>query len=371
MNPVRSRDRGSYMSIMKNNNHYKSESVKNDSLTRSRSTSNGVKKTKPKIVVIGGGTGSFTILQGLKNYNCELSAIVAMSDDGGSTGRLRDELGVLPPGDVRQCLVALSESSVLMRHLFNYRFDEGGLKGHSFGNLFLSAMEKITGGFDRAVEEASDVLKIRGRVFPVTLEKVKLAAVLGNGEKIEGQSKITAANILKKGGIKKLYLKPRAHLNQDAKKAILTADLIVISPGDLYASLVPNFLVEGIDEAMKKSKAKKVCVVNLMNKDFHTAGFGVTDFVKTLEKYIGGRVFHYVIYNTGRPDPRLLYRYEREGEPVRIDKENFSGFKNTEFIGGALISKKVSEFSPSDKIKRSFIRHDSEKVAKLLIDLAG
>lgn len=308
-------------------------------------------------------------MQGLKKYNCELSAIVAMSDDGGSTGRLRDELGVLPPGDARQCLVALSESSVLMRRLFNYRFDNGDLSGHSFGNLFLSAMEKVTGRFDRAVEEASEILKVNGRVLPVTLETVQLVAELGNKEKIKGQSKITAANILKKGGIKKLYLWPRAHLNQDAKKAILAADLIVISPGDLYASLAPNFLVEGIREAMKKSKAKKVCVVNLMNKDFHTAGFGVTDFVKTLEKYIGGRIFHYVIYNTGRPDPRLLHRYEREGEPVRIDKKNFSDFKNTKFIGGALISKKVPEFSSNDAVKRSFIRHDFKKTARLLMKL--
>ena len=181
-----------------------------------------------KVVVMGGGTGTFTILTGLKKYPVALTALVAMADDGGSTGVLRDELGVLPPGDVRQCLVALSRESKLMRELMNYRFEKGSLKGHNFGNLFLSALEKFTGSFDKAIEKASEILRTEGKVIPSTLDKVVLIAELATGRKIISESRIYEANLKK---LKRIYLKPKSKANPKALRALKEADVIVMAPG--------------------------------------------------------------------------------------------------------------------------------------------
>ena len=227
-------------------------------------------KNKKKVVVLGGGTGTFTILSGLKKYPFELTAIVAMSDNGGSTGVLRDELGVLPPGDVRQCLVALSRSDKLMRDLMNYRFENGGLKGLSFGNLLLSALEKVTGSFDSAVEKASEILRLDGRVIPATLDEVHLMAQVGT-RIVRGEEKIQMTKL--NGSLRRLWLEPEGRANPKALKAIREADAIIIGPGNLYASLIPNLLVAGIPEAIKKSKAKKIFICSLMTKVEHTKNF--------------------------------------------------------------------------------------------------
>ncbi|MEK7174135.1 MAG: gluconeogenesis factor YvcK family protein [Patescibacteria group bacterium] len=320
---------------------------------------------RPKVVVIGGGTGTFTVLSGLKLYPLDLSAIVTMADDGGSTGVLRDELGVLPPGDVRQCLVALSKSPQFLRQLMNYRFVEGGLAGHSFGNLFLSALEKMTGSFDKAVEMAGEILQIEGRVIPSTLNRVELVAELGNGTIVHGQNKIHHAPL--SGNLRRIYLEPKAKANPKALSAIKAADLISIGPGDYYGSLIPNLLVTGIAEAIQGSKAIKAYTCNLMTKAEHTANFTVTDYAETMESYLGGK-FDYVIYNTKRPSPLALKRYAHEGERfVELGRE-LSGRK---IIGADLVSKKMPKVAKGDPLaaQRTLIRHDANKLAKLIFGI--
>lgn len=325
--------------------------------------------SKQKIVTIGGGSGSFMVLSGLKKYPVDLSAIVTMSDDGGSTGILRDELGVLPPGDVRQCLVALSYSSKTLRELFNYRYDSGGLKGHSFGNIFISTLEKITGGFDSALIEASRILRIRGFVLPVTLKNTKLVAVLENGKEIIGEKNIYC---YKNGScnFKKLYLKPKAELNPKIFKAVREADKIIINPGDLYSSLIPNFLVKGLSGAIAKSKAKVIYVVNLMTKPGQTDNFTLNDYISTIEKYLGKGIIKYVIFNTEMPDPKLLKKYAGHGEKP-VMPENFKKGPNIKFMGYKLLSHKVYKADKNDALsnERSLIRHDSNKLAKIICDL--
>lgn len=340
---------------------------------KAKSRAQGARGSSPKagqkIVVIGGGSGSFMVLSGLKKHPVDLSAVVTMSDDGGSTGILRDELGVLPPGDVRQCLVALSQSSQTLRDLFNYRYGSGGLKGHSFGNIFISTLEKITGGFDSAVVEASRILRIKGYVLPVTLKNTRLVAILKNGKKIIGENNIENY----KGGsasIKKLCLKPSAQLNPRVYKAIEEADKIVISPGDLYTSLIPNFLVEGLADAMAKAKGKIIYVVNLMTEVGQTDGFTSKDYICELEKYIGKGIIKYAIFNSELPDQKLLKKYARSGEkPVaKGETEKMPGIN---FIEHGLLSHKIYKIDKNDELQgeRSLIRHDGDKLAKVIFDL--
>jgi uncharacterized cofD-like protein len=313
---------------------------------------------RKNIVVIGGGTGTFTVLTGLKKYPHNLTAIVTMSDSGGSTGILRDELGVLPPGDVRQCLVALSSSDLLMRTLMNYRFDNGKLKGHSFGNLLLSALEKITGSFDTAVEKASEVLRIRGRVIPSTLDPVTLAAKVGS-RIVRGEHRIHATKL--NGNLKEMRLEPRGRANPKALKAVKEADLIVIGPGDLYSSLIPNLLVKGLPEAIRKSKAKKVYVCNLMTYDKHSRKFSVDDFTGVIERYLGGPL-DVVLYNNRTPSEKLTKRYAREGErPTRLELP-----EGRVLIGGNLVRTGTFKRMNQDLIVRSLIRHDSDKLASMI-----
>lgn len=317
-----------------------------------------------KIVVLGGGTGSFTVLKGLKRYPIELTAVVNMVDDGGSTGILRDELGVLPPGDVRQCLVALSESSELMRKLMNYRFEDGRLRGHSFGNILITALEKTTGSFEAAVEEVGKILAIKGRVVPATTDKVRLVLELEDGTILYGENNIQNADLCNER-IKKLFLNPRARANQKALEAIKDADLIVIGPGSIYTSLIPNLLIDGIAEAVIKSKAKKVFVVNLMNKKNKTKGFNVKDHVKLLESYLGGS-FDYVLFNVQKPPAELLERYAKESELVDYDE---ALLKERRFIPIKAFSPKPAKVKKGDIIKRNLIRHDSYKLAEVIIKL--
>ena len=315
-----------------------------------------------KIVTMGGGTGSFTVLSGLKHFDLDLTAIVSMADDGGSTGVLRDELGVLPPGDVRQCIVALSESSVLMRDLMNYRFNEGGLSGHSFGNLLLSGLEKVTGSFEVAIEEMGKIVNIKGKVIPVTTNKVNLKMVLKSGKLLNGQHEISLSQKVGEG-FSNLYLDPSPQANIHAIDAIMNADMILLGPGNLYESLIPNLLVDGISDALKKTKAKKIFIVNLINKHDKTPKFKVSDYLKKIKKFIGVDIWDYVIVNNNIPSRKLVDIYSKEGDLVKNDLDD-KRILEVDVIGTDL--KMVQK---GDLLHRNLIRHDSGKLAQVLMDI--
>lgn len=322
-----------------------------------------------KVVTIGGGTGSFMLLSGLKKYPIELSAIVSMADDGGSTGILRDELGVLPPGDVRQCLAALSGSSDMLRKLMNYRFEDGGLAGHSFGNLFLSALEKITGNFSQAVAEAARILSVQGEVIPVTETDTNLHMELYNGKLLRGEHEINTSVRVERVGVKRVFLNPRPRANPLALERLLSADLIVIGPGNHYCSIVPNLLVGGIAGAIRKSKAKVVYNCNLVNKRWHTEAFTLEDYVDDIGGYIGKSRIDYVTCNSRRPSAALLRKYADES--VLTQRRPGKTAHHYRVIRTDLLSMQAVGQDDADAIAstRSFIRHDSEKLAKVLMML--
>lgn len=321
-----------------------------------------------KIVVIGGGTGSFTLLSELKNYTHNLTALVNMVDDGGSTGVLRDELGVLPAGDVRQCLIALS-TTPRVRELFDYRFDDGGMKGHAFGNLFMAALEKMTGSFAEAVETASEVLSVKGRVEPITLDDTKLVIRLKDGTVMNGQHNIEGLKI-PEGERPWLDLEPEAHINPQARKAILEADLVVIAPGLLYGSLAPALLVKGVTRALAESKAKKVYVCNLVTKPGQNDGYKVSDFAAEIERFAGVPM-DYVLYNNHRPSDNLIEKYAHDGEFLVDWDEDDLGHKHYIASGKRLIADGawINKNQSSDPLasQRSLIRHDADKVARELM----
>ena len=316
-----------------------------------------------KVVVIGGGTGNFAVLKGLKNYDVDISAIVSMADDGGSTGILRDELGVLPPGDVRQCLVALSDSSRLMRSLMNYRFENGGLGGHSFGNLLLSALEKVTGSFEKAVEEASKILFIKGKVIPVTTHQVRLKMILDNRKVLEGEKDIYLSQEIDQG-YKSIFLEPYPKANPHAIDEIMNADLIIMGPGGLHTSLIPNLLVEGISDALRASQAKKVFIANLMNRKGQTTGFKVSHYLQELVRYIGKDVFDYVLVNKQKPSKELIEVYAEEGDLVENDVQDGR-------VCMAAFLDEIKEGPKRDLMKRNLIRHDSKKLAHELMKIVN
>jgi len=322
-------------------------------------------KNKQKIVTIGGGTGSFVLLSGLKKMPVELSAIVSMADDGGSTGLLRDELGVLPPGDVRQCLVALSHSSDTLRELFNFRYTNGGLSGHSFGNIFLSTLEKITGNFSDSVKEAGKILRIRGKVIPVTLTNTKLIATLKSGMKIKGEANITLSDLT---SMKRIDLRPVAVINKEASSAIREADKIIINPGNLFSTIISCLLVKGLPEAIKKSRAKKIYVCNLMTKVGQTNGYTVVNFLEKIEEYLGKGSIKYVIYNQARLDNSLIKKYLKNGEKF-VERGCLKSRPDINFIGKDLLSRKLTHRIKNDKLPRTVVRHDSEKLSKIIFDL--
>ncbi|KHO48937.1 MAG: hypothetical protein QT02_C0011G0022 [archaeon GW2011_AR9] len=317
-----------------------------------------------KVVVIGGGTGNFTVLSGLKNYNLDLSAIVSMADDGGSTGILRDELGVLPPGDVRQCLVALSDSSRLMRGLMNYRFENGGLGGHSFGNLLLSALEKVTGSFEKAVEEAGRILSIKGKVIPVTTNPVRLKMILSNSKVLEGEKEVHLSTEIHRG-YKSIYLEPFPEVNKRAIDEIMNADAVILGPGGMYTSLIPNLLVDGISKSLRDTQAKKIFIVNLINKKGQTPKFKVGDHLREIQRYIGKDIFDYVLVNNGKPAKELLAAYSEEGDPVEND------LHDPRIIHADLVSNALKEVQKGDTLQRNLIRHDQEKLASELMKIVA
>lgn len=323
-----------------------------------------------KIAVIGGGTGSFTLLSALKEHTTQIAAIVNMADDGGSTGVLRDELGVLPPGDVRQCLVALSDSPKI-RDLFNYRFEEGTFGGHSFGNILLTALEKMTGSFSEAIETASEILRVNGVVIPGTLDNVRLkmewpeASVILQGERV-----IDADYFKHDPRHATLSLVPDASANPMAVTAIEQADIVVIAPGDLYTSLGPLLIIPGIGDALRKTNAATVYVSNLVTKQGQTEGFTINDHADEIERFAGGPFLDYVLYNKQQPTAAVAERYEKEGAYVAQLDEQAVQTASYKAVGGNFLGDMASsQGSDILPVTRSLIRHDAEAVARALIEL--
>jgi uncharacterized cofD-like protein len=303
----------------------------------------------PKIVAVGGGTGLSALLRGLKEYTGNLTAVVTVADDGGSSGRLRRELGILPPGDVRNCIAALADAEPLMTRLFQYRFSDGsGLEGHSFGNLFIVAMSGVTGNFEEAVRETSRVLAVRGQILPSTLANVTLCAHTEDEETIHGESNITDSP----SRIRDVYLQPtNVEANPDAIRAILNADLIVVGPGSLFTSVMPNLLVDGVRQAIQASPALKVYVCNVATQHGETDAFTVGDHYGALERHVGSHLFHYVLANN---NVRGRLPETTHSQPVLVDKTS---------VGAARViaADVVSEDNR--------YHHDPKKLADALIHL--
>ncbi len=322
---------------------------------------------KTKVVTIGGGTGSFTFLTELKELpHVEVTAVVAMSDSGGSTGRLRVDMGVLPAGDARQALVALSRSPSELRELFTYRYSVGDMRGHTFGNLFLSTLEKISGSLEEAITRAGKLLSVRGRIYPVTLHKHELVVQMNNGERIVGEGEIDNRFV---SGYSRMHLTDGPTLNPHVATAIAEADVIIVAPGNFYCSIVPNFLVAGLTEALQSSKARSVMIMNLLTKEGHTTGFTVGQFLSELKALSGGFVPSAVVYNTEfdvTPELESLYKSEG-GELVTLADTDMGEFSEVELLGANLIaSTQQKEQSEADVVKRSLLRHDAKKVLGLL-----
>jgi uncharacterized cofD-like protein len=310
----------------------------------------------PKIVVIGGGTGLGTILRGLKEITSHLTAIVTVADDGGSSGRLRREFGILPPGDIRNCLVAMADLEPLMERLMQYRFTGGaGLGGHNFGNLFLAAMTGITGDFEEAIKESSKVLAVRGQVLPATLEHVVLRAELADGSIAKGESAISKS----KSPIKQVFLEPTdSKPVPDAVYALKEADIIILGPGSLYTSIIPNLLVSEITKAIKDSPATKIYICNAMTQPGETDNYTASDHIKAIINHAGAGLIDITVANTETIPPEILERYSEEGaKPVTADLEKIESLGVTP-IGTEII------------IKSNVIRHDAVKLARMIYSLS-
>lgn len=326
----------------------------------------------PKITVIGGGTGSYTVLSGLKNYTENITAVVNMTDDGGSSGDLRDELGVLPPGDVRQCLIALSNNDVL-RKIFDYRLKgaPGKLENHPLGNILLSGIEQMTGDAEEAINQVGLLLNITGQVVPATTTKAKVHAQLPSGTILRSEELV---GHMQTGSLRpKIWLDPEAPITDGAKAAIANADMVVIAPGNLYGSLAPVLTVQGMRQALEATNARIVYVCNLVTKPGQTEDFMAHDFADEIERFIGAKVLDYLIYNTDPPTDAMLRKYTHEGEyPLEYDLEIMSR-QHYQAVGLPLIAKDPVIHAENDRLKsrRTLIRHDSESLAKEVIRLLG
>lgn len=309
-----------------------------------------------RIVVIGGGTGLATMLRGLKQYTSNIVAVVTVTDDGGSSGRLQREMGMLPPGDIRNCLVALADAEPLMTELFQYRFMDGmdGLDGHSFGNLLIAAMTRITGDFEAAVKETSNILAIRGRVLPSTTENIRLQAELEDGSFVEGETQIVGSP----GGVKHIMLQPSTAMPlEETLRALELADCIVLGPGSVYTSVVPNLLVRGIPEAIHKSDAVRIYVCNVMTQPGETDGYSASDHVRAVAKHTDERVFQYVLVNQERPSNELLEKYASQGQHfVEPDASRIREMGYRPIVGDYISQTDV-------------VRHDPAKLAQAILKL--
>ncbi len=319
----------------------------------------------PRIVVIGGGTGLPMALEGLKAFSRELTAIVAVTDTGRSSGRLRNDLGVLPPGDIRNCLVALSSSEQLLNDLFQYRFDGGSLEGMNFGNLFIAALAKVTGSFEQAIREVARVLAIEGRVLPATLADIHLCATLADGTTVRGEVEVRRTG---KPPIREVFLsRPDVEAFTEATDAIETADLIVLGPGSLYTSVITNLLVPGIARAIRRSPARKVYVCNVMTQPGQTDGYRASDHAAAIIRYLGAPP-DAIIVNTARPPDHTLARYRADGaELVEPDPDLHT-------LGPAIVEAQLVEPQPDRPVpweKQDLLRHDPKRLASALIRQLG
>ena len=309
-------------------------------------------KRNVKIVGIGGGTGLSTLLEGLKHWTKDITAIVTVTDDGGSSGRLRKDFNILPPGDIRNCIVSLAEPNSLISELFQYRFKgKSDLSGHSFGNLFITAMTEITGSFAKGILEASHVLAIKGKVLPSTLENVVLGAKFTDGTQVLGQTKIVAYS----NPIEKVFLVPD---NPPAYTGVLKtfkeADIIILGPGSLFSSIIPNLLVKGVAQSIKKSKARKIYICNIMTQPGETDNFKVTDHLIAVEKYLGCNV-DYLIINSGKISVNLIKKHVRKNSFVVVDDSN-KLIDRSRIIREDIVSNK------------DHVRHDPEKISRVIFE---
>jgi uncharacterized cofD-like protein len=311
------------------------------------------KSGEHSIVVIGGGTGLAVLLKGLKKYTSRLTAIVTVADDGGSSGRLRAEMGVLPPGDIRNCLVALAETETLMDKVFQHRFQAGGgLQGHTLGNLLLVAMSEIAGGFISAIQEVSKVLAVRGVVLPATLEPVVLAATMENGSTVVGETRIREHE----GKIERISLVPDQCLPvPETLKAIQEADAIILGPGSLYTSIIPNLLVKGVAESLTEAKAPIIYVSNIMTEKGETDGFTAADHLQAIQRHLNQQLIDYVIVNSGVIDEDRLSRYRQEKAiPVLPAYEEIQAM-GIKIIERDLVSDDDVAWHDSDKLARAVL----------------
>lgn len=307
----------------------------------------------PKIVAVGGGTGLSVLLAGLKEYTSNITAIVTVADDGGSSGRLRQQFDILPPGDIRNCLVALADAPALMRDLFQFRFDKNSeFSGHSFGNLFITVMTRLTGDFEKAIKETSKVLALRGQVIPSTLDNVVLIAEHKDGSTTEGEDRIPKAHL----AINKVYLRPnQSQATPEAIKAIEEAQIIVLGPGSLYTSIIPNLLIKGITDSIVASGAIKIYVCNAMTQPGETDSYSASDHVKALVRHSHGRIIGYCIVNAGEISNDILDSYAKEGSyPVVNDT------RKVESMGYRVVREDII-------IAKDVVRHDPLKLAKIIL----
>lgn len=310
---------------------------------------------KVNITTIGGGTGTFNVLYGLKkNKDYNLAAIVSVSDSGGSTGEIRDQFGILPPGDIRRAIVALSEDTGIVRKLFEYRFKAGNrMSGHTIGNLLLTALTDITGDFEKGVQELSDMFDVHGKVIPVTLDDTQLGITLEDGTQIIGETNIDVPKHDANLEIQEAFLVGGGKLNPRAREVLINSDYIIIGPGDLYTSIVPNLLALGMKEAIQESRAKIIYICNIMTKHGETTDFQVKDFVDVIEKYIGKNKINYVLVNNAPIREELVQKYQQEEnkQPVRIT--DMSIFTDAHYT---IIERDVVN-------EADYIRHDPKKLA--------
>lgn len=317
---------------------------------------------EPKVVVIGGGTGLSILLRGIKKRTKNITAIVTVADDGGSSGTLREDLGMLPPGDIRACLLALANTEPTMEKLFNFRFKEGKFKDQNMGNLLIAAMNEIYGNFEKAIRETSNVLAVTGKVLPMTLEDVQLCAVLENGKTTMGESAIPLESIKNGSRIDRIYMEPKiSYPLTESVEAIEEADLIVLGPGSLYTSVIPNLLVNDIVEKIKIAKAPKVYIGNIMTQPGETGGYTLFDHVDAILKHSTDDFLNYVIANEEKIPEETLKEYIKDGsKPILISDQDRNSLKerNIELITSNLID-----------IEKGYIRHDTDMLSELLMDI--
>ena len=313
------------------------------------------------IVTMGGGTGLSTMLRGLKKYTDNLTAVVAVSDNGGSSGILRRELDMLPPGDIRNCILALAETEPLMKKVFQYRFTEGSLSGQNLGNLFLAALNGIFGSFEKAVEKTSEVLAVKGRVLPVTIENVELCALFDDSLIVEGESQIVQRCKNDRKNIKDIWLNPQnPSPYEKVIESIYEADILILGPGSLYTSIIPNLLVKDIAKAIKNSKPTVIYVSNIMTQPGETDNYNLIDHVNVIEKYLGKGIIDYIIVNNQKIPDEILKLYIDDGAiPVKYEKNVLSN-KEIRVLEAPLL--KILNGT-------TLIRHNSDKLAEVIISI--